>query len=151
MNQAKPLSIVFMLLLSAVLMFGCVGDGSEVDDDETAGAESVSPVADAGPDQTASAPATVTLDGSASSDADGDSPTFQWELILAPDLSTATLSDPTAVNPTFVVDVAGTYVALLIVNDGTTNSLPDTVTISTRNSAPVANAGPIRRPLPLPR
>ena len=72
MNQAKPLSIVFMLLLSAVLMFGCVGDGSEVDDDETAGAESVSPVADAGPDQTVAVTATATLDGSASSDVDGD-------------------------------------------------------------------------------
>ena len=44
--------------------------------------------------------------------------------------------------PSFVVDRPGTYVAQLIVNDGTVNSAPDTVTISTLNSAPVANAGP---------
>jgi len=30
----------------------------------------------------------------------------------------------------------------LVVNDGTANSASDTVTITTRNSAPVANAGP---------
>ena len=41
-----------------------------------------------------------------------------------------------------VVDLPGTYVAQLIVNDGTVDSLPTTVRISTENSRPVANAGP---------
>jgi hypothetical protein len=52
------------------------------------------------------------------------------------------LSNPAAVHPTFNVDVAGTYVAQLIVNDGMVDSEPDTVIINWENSAPVANAGP---------
>ena len=44
--------------------------------------------------------------------------------------------------PTFVVDEPGAYVVELIVHDGTVSSPPDTVTISTSTSAPVADAGP---------
>ena len=51
------------------------------------------------------------------------------------------LSDPTAVNPRFTVDVTGTYVAQLIVNDGMIDSAPDTVTINWENSQPLADAG----------
>ena len=45
--------------------------------------------------------------------------------------STADLSDPAAVNPSFVIDIPGTYVAQLIVNDGMLNSDPVTVSIVT--------------------
>lgn len=100
------------------------------------------PVANAGPDQTVTVGTTVTLDGSRSTDADGDSLTFRWQLTGLPDGSAATLSNPTAMRPTFVVDRPGTYVAELVVNDGTVDSAPDTVQISTENSRPVANAGP---------
>jgi PKD repeat protein len=83
----------------------------------------------------------VTLDGGGSSDVDGDSLTYFWSLISVPGISRASLSDPTAVNPSFIVDLAGTYVAQLIVNDGMVDSAPDTVTINWENSAPVADAG----------
>jgi hypothetical protein len=97
------------------------------------------PVADAGPDQTVFVTDTVQLDGSGSSDVDLDALTFAWSLTTVPTGSSATLSDPAAVSPTFDVDLPGTYVAQLIVNDGTEDSAPDTVTITTDNSAPTAD------------
>jgi hypothetical protein len=98
------------------------------------------PVADAGPDQTPFVTDTVTLDGSGSSDVGGDTLTFQWSFVSVPAGSAATLSDPTAVNPFFFVDKFGTYVVQLIVNDGTVDSAPDTMTIITQNSPPNAVA-----------
>ena len=86
--------------------------------------------------------ATVTLDGSGSTDVDGDSLTYQWSLIAVPAGSAAALSDPSAVAPTFVVDLPGEYVAQLIVTDVMAASSADTVTISTENTRPVAEAGP---------
>ena len=101
------------------------------------------PLANAGPNQPlVSAGQIVQLDGSGSSDADGDPLTFRWALTTLPAGSQATLSNATLFNPTFVADVFGTYVAQLIVNDGTLDSLPATVTITANNLPPVANAGP---------
>ena len=100
------------------------------------------PVADAGPDQTVFVTQTVQLDGSKSSDPDGDTLTYQWSFFSLPAGSQAVLSNSTSVNPTFVVDKPGTYEIQLIVNDGKSNSFPDVVTINTENSRPVANAGP---------
>jgi hypothetical protein len=102
------------------------------------------PVANAGPDQTVQLGATVTVNGSGSSDVDGDRLTYQWTFVTVPTGSTAKLSSPTIVMPTFVADLAGDYVVRLLVNDGKVNSTQDTVTITTTggNSAPVANAGP---------
>jgi len=100
------------------------------------------PVANAGPDQSVRVGATVVLDGSASSDADRDALAFAWSFTSLPTDSTTTLSNPTSVHPTFVVDKRGMYVVQLIVNDGTVNSAPDTVSITTTNAPPVANAGP---------
>ena len=62
------------------------------------------PVADAGPDQPVAVNDTVVLDGSGSSDTDGDALTYSWSLLSVPGGSGATLSDATAVNPTFVAD-----------------------------------------------
>ena len=55
--------------------------------------------------------------------------------------STASLTGASTVHPTFVADKSGSYTAQLTVNDGHGNSSSATVVISTRNSAPVANAG----------
>jgi RHS repeat-associated protein len=100
------------------------------------------PVADAGPDQTVQVGSLVHLDGSGSSDADGNRLTFRWSVVKKPTGSAATLSNPKAVKPTFRVDLPGQYVLQLIVSDGKLDSDPDTITISTQNSQPVANAGP---------
>jgi hypothetical protein len=103
----------------------------------------VAPVANAGPDQGGKLPgARITLNGSASSDGDGDPLTYRWSFITRPAGSAAVLANPTSVSPTFTVDRDGTYTVQLIVNDGTVNSAPDSVTITSDNVAPVANAGP---------
>jgi RHS repeat-associated protein len=100
------------------------------------------PVANAGDEQTVQVGETVTLNGSASTDADGDSLTYAWTLLSKPTGSQAVLSSSTAVNPSFLVDKPGEYTLQLIVNDGKMDSGPDSMTISTRNSAPIAQAGP---------
>jgi ethanolamine utilization protein EutQ (cupin superfamily) len=102
----------------------------------------VAPIADARPDQSVYVGDLVTLDGSKSWDPDGDPLTYKWSFTSIPSGSTATLSDPNSVNPTFTADMPGTYVVSLVVNDGTVDSEPDTVTISTINVAPIADAGP---------
>jgi len=100
------------------------------------------PVANAGPNQTVAAGAQVTLNGSASSDVDGDSLIFSWTLTTRPVGSNAALSNSSSVMPTFIADRNGVYVARLTVNDGKgNNSAPANVTIATQNTAPVANAG----------
>lgn len=109
--------------------------------------DNVAPVADAGPDQTVPVGANVRLNASESSDVDGDLLTYAW-ILRAPDGSTASLSDSTALAPTFVVDEPGTYVAELVVNDGIAQSSPERVSISSAQSAPVARAGADRTVAP---
>ncbi len=98
------------------------------------------PVANAGPPQTVNLGDTVTLDGSGSTDVDGDTLTYSW-VLTPPGGSLAVLSNPNVVKPTFVADVAGNYSATLTVNDGNGNTNSATVQITTLNSRPTANAG----------
>jgi len=92
------------------------------------------PVADAGPDQTTPLVGeTVTLDGSGSSDVDGDSLTYSWSFTSVPKFSKAKLDLTDPLRPTFVADLSGTYTVQLIVNDTLLDSAPDTVSIITAN------------------
>ncbi|HSF66015.1 MAG TPA: PKD domain-containing protein, partial [Nitrospiraceae bacterium] len=101
------------------------------------------PIANAGRDQGSIRPGSrITLNGSASSDPDGDPLTYSWSFVTRPAGSAAVLTNPTSVSPTFMPDLVGDYVVRLIVNDGRVNSAPDTVLITSNNVPPVANAGP---------
>lgn len=105
------------------------------------------PVANAGAAQSVSTAAVVTLNGSGSTDANGDTLTYRWTLTSKPTSSTAALSSATVASPTFTADLAGSYVASLVVNDSkvdSTNTSTVTITASAANSAPVANAGPVQ-------
>ena len=99
------------------------------------------PVARAGADQTVNEGASVTLDGSTSSDADGDAITYKWTPPTGITLSSTTVAKPTFTAPE--VSVNTPYIFSLVVNDGKTNSAIDQVlvTVNQVNKAPVANAG----------
>ena len=113
----------------------------------TASRVNSAPVARAGSNRTISwtnTLPTVTLDGSLSTDADLNTLTYRWSILSAPSTSSITsLTNATTVAPSFVPDVAGVYVASLIVNDGKLDSevVATTITVETANTAPVANAG----------
>ena len=101
------------------------------------------PLANAGPSQTVQAGTLVTLDGSGSSDPSGQLPlTYAWSFVSQPAGSTATLSNPAIVNPTFTPNALGNYVIQLVVTNAVgVSSAPATITVSTFDSPPVADAG----------
>jgi len=106
----------------------------------------VAPIARAGAVQAVLEGGLVTLDGSASSDANADSLSYLWSFVSRPPGSSAALSGASSVNPSFIADRAGSYVLALVVNDGQVSSTTSTTTVtaSSANLAPVANAGPSR-------
>jgi chitinase len=99
--------------------------------------------ANAGATQNVTTGTLVTLDASASKADVGRTLTYAWALTSRPAGSTAALSSATSTKPNFTADMAGTYVATLIVNDGRVNSTAATVSIAVKvaNTAPVANPG----------
>ena len=100
------------------------------------------PLADAGIDQNVHTGTTVNLDGSASSDSDLDPLSFLWTFDTVPggsgltDVDIAGITSPT---PSFVPDVAGSFILRLTVDDGTDSDF-DIVTINV-NTPPLADAG----------
>lgn len=139
-NTATPTLVVDVPGTYTLELVVSDGSASSAPDTVRVLTANTAPVANAGSDRTAAIGETVELDGSGSTDVDGDELTYAWTLV-APPGSAATLSSPSAVRPTFTIDVPGAYVATLVVNDGTVDSSPDSVTIETRNSAPRADAG----------
>jgi hypothetical protein len=90
------------------------------------------PVANAGPDQTVTTGQLVTLNGTGSTDPNGDPLTYSWCLRGRPQGSTATLNGANTARPTFTPDVAGSYVLCLTVNDGQSGSASDSVVVEAR-------------------
>jgi len=101
------------------------------------------PLAVAGEAQSVVAGTSVSLDGSGSSDPDGDDLIYIWRLVTVPEGSEAALTSPDTKVASFIADLPGAFVVELIVNDGELDSSPArlTVTVTKLNHAPVAVAG----------
>jgi glucose/arabinose dehydrogenase len=100
------------------------------------------PLANAGPDQSVTTGALVTLGGSGS-DPEGSPISYTWSQTAGP---AVTLSSLTVAAPTFTAPASATSLTFqLLTNDGTQNSTADSVVITVSapaNLKPLANAGP---------
>ncbi len=97
------------------------------------------PVAHAGRDLSVRRSGRVTLDGRASSDADGHELTFAWRQVAGP---AVVMDDPTSPTPSFDAPSESATLAFdLVVHDGIARSEPARTRVFVDNSPPIADAG----------
>ena len=131
----NTLRISFVALLSSLLI-ACGGGGGGCSavlgilPGTGCSASNTPPVANAGVTQNVSVGSLVTLDGSASRDANNQSLTYLWQITAVPTGSLAALSSSTSAKPTLTADLAGTYTDSLVVNDGSLSSTITTVAVT---------------------
>jgi len=117
-----------------------VTDGSEyATDSVVVTVNNVPPTADAGFDQVTVRNATIYLNGSGSSDADGNPLSYNWSVLSAPEV--VTLNNSTTALADFVPMMVGTYSFNLTVMDNESASAYDWIDIFVVNLGPTADAG----------
>ena len=102
------------------------------------------PVANAGQNQQVDTGNRVTLSGAESSDPEGSALTYLWNQADS-DRTQVVISPDDQIRFQFIPSISGTYTFVLVVDDGETTSLPDTVFVtvtSNDNRLPIADAGP---------
>jgi hypothetical protein len=87
------------------------------------------PIANAGPTQVGTVGASIRLDGTASTDPDGDPLTFQWRVAAQPLGVAVALPGPTQARTSFTAVVPGTYRFELQVSDDKGASAQDVTTV----------------------
>jgi len=136
---------ISVIFAGAMALAACGGGGS----DEPASSPTPSnsrPIVDAGADRTVTENISVSLDGSASEDPDGDALSFAWTQISGPPVS---LSDASAERPNFTspdvpANAPETLSFQLTVDDGT-DSVSDTVDIRVQEELTVVRVSGVVR------
>jgi len=119
-------------------------DDDTADDDADDDTGNAAPTAEAGPSVVIELGDTAYLDGSASSDPDGDSLDFSWDVTSTPYGGSPNIAGATTITPTMMPTLEGDYVVELTVTDpgGLDDTDEITVTVEPQvNEAPVADAG----------
>lgn len=139
MDNATKRNVFLLVNLLTLIVSACGGGGS------SGGGGSVPRgVPQGAPRAAVAAPASVrwrtnvALDGTASTDPNGNALSFHWAILSSPAGSTATLSDLNAPAPTFTADRPGLYVVQLVVNDGVVDSAPASASVIATNVIPTA-------------
>ena len=108
---------------------------------EAAGCNNLPPVAIAGDDQTVGPLVSVPLDASSSYDVDGLIVKYQWQIVLQPFNSTATVANSNSINAIFNGgDLEGDYILQLTVTDEFGATASDQKIISVDKNLPAALA-----------
>ncbi|SVC12102.1 uncharacterized protein METZ01_LOCUS264956, partial [marine metagenome] len=122
---------------SVDFIFGLIVSDGELDSDPdsvtiTVFHTNISPVANAGPDQTIMENELVILDGTGSSDFENVNLSYSWTAPVNIELDDPTQSSPTFISPE--VSDSTFLLFTLIVSDGELESDPDSVTVTILNS-----------------
>lgn len=117
----------FFILTLAVLVLACNKDDSPAptEQEQRPEPENRAPVAEAGDDRQAEIGSVVPLDGSGSSDPDGDELTYKWSFVNLPEGSSATIIGVGKDIAEFTIDKAGDFKVQLEVNDGKVTATDD--------------------------
>lgn len=130
----KSIKILTATLVAAVSLLAI-----SCGDDDGVTPRIIPVVADAGSSQTVDLEKTVTLDGSGTTGP--GTVTYQWT-VTGPSGSAVTLSDVTAVMPTFRASTAGTYTVMLnVTNEDTEDSSSTTVVVESPTYATIDQMG----------
>ncbi len=135
-TMLKTKNILYPLTVATILALSGCGSSDGGATGTTVSYIGQPPVAYAGVDITVGTGEPITLDGSGSSDPDGNLVSYEWRASSGEDIKSA--------NPILELDSLpiGVYIATLIVTDDQLNTATDTMTITvTEATAPVANAG----------
>ena len=146
-DHAKKLTVKLLFLLAGFSLVGCVPGAPPGQTEFVAGstAPNTLPFAEAGENKGIITGQSITLDGSNSLDADGDTLSYNWSIYSAPETSNASLTQRSSSKSQFIPDADGQYILSLVVNDNVDGSSIDFVTITAStsgNTPPVCNIAP---------
>ncbi|MFC3200565.1 FG-GAP-like repeat-containing protein [Alteromonas oceani] len=121
-------TVFFCVLI--ILLSACGGGAGETD---KSASQNHQPVANAGVNKEVNIGENITLNGSGT-DQDGDTLTYRWDVLSAPEDSLYSFSNDRAATTEFSANKIGEYQIKLTVNDGKVESAPSIINITYRES-----------------